>query len=283
MRKLLKLIILSSLLGLMFLSLCAFDKNGQKVFDYANVLSNSDIEEITNAFKARNDAYGLDFVMVTTNDAEGKSAMEYADDFYDQGGFGYDSERSGVLLLIDFDNRQVHISTSGRALEEINDIEIEKILDAAYEYMGDEDYKNVCLAFLDATIYAFTSSDYDDISYSDYMESQPQSDWLSPVFGDSHPDSAAYYFRKPYVSIPVSAIIALILVLIIAHARKAKMTDGNSTYMDKSTLAIRNQSDVFLGRHTVKRRIDKGDGGSHGGSSHMSSGGFSHGGGGRSF
>ena len=283
MKNFIRFSIISSLLICMFLSLCAFDKDAQKVFDYADVLTSGEEEEITNAFKARNDAYGLDFVFVTTNDTQGKGEVQYSDDFYDEGGFGYDENHSGIMLLMDIDNRKVYINTVGSALAEINDVEIEVILDKIFEYMDDEKYKDACLAFLDASIEAYTSSKYDDVNYSDYENSRPQSDWLSPVFGDSNPDSAASYFRKPYVSLPIAAGIALIIVLIIAFARRPKMTAGSSTYMAKNSFSVKHQSDVFLGRHTVTRHIDSGSGGSHGGSSHMSSGGISHGGGGRSF
>lgn len=283
MKKFIRLSTISGLLFCMFLSLCAFDKNAQKVFDYADVLTDSEELEITNAFKARNDVYGLDFVFVTTNDAKGKSSEAYADDFYDQGKFGYDSALSGILLLIDFDNRDVYISSAGEALANINDVEIDMILDSVFEYMDKGDYKQACLAFLDESIDAFNSSEYDNVSKSDYDSTKSQSDWLSPVFGNPNPDSFASYLRKPYIALPIAAAIALIISLIIAFARRPKMTAGNSTYMDRNSFSVKHQSDVFIGRHTITRRIDSGSGGSHGGSSHISSGGISHGGGGRGF
>ena len=42
--------------------------------------------------------YNMDIVIVTTNDAAGKTSREYADDFFDYGGFGVGPDYDGILF-----------------------------------------------------------------------------------------------------------------------------------------------------------------------------------------
>ena len=55
----------------------------------------------------------FDVVVVTKNGLDGKTAQEYADDFFDYNGFGQGEEYDGALLLLDMDSRAFQISTSG--------------------------------------------------------------------------------------------------------------------------------------------------------------------------
>ena len=59
------------------------------VFDEARLLTNEQVLELDKEANILSDKYAMDIVITTTNDAEGKSSMEYADDYFDYGGFGY--------------------------------------------------------------------------------------------------------------------------------------------------------------------------------------------------
>ena len=71
-------------------------------------------EEIASMRKEMN----MDVVIATTDDAEGKSAETYCEDFYINGGFGTGKDYSGVIFLIDMDNREpvsyTHLSRISR-------------------------------------------------------------------------------------------------------------------------------------------------------------------------
>ncbi|MGM9534577.1 MAG: TPM domain-containing protein, partial [Intestinibacter sp.] len=65
---------------------CSVDSSAAKkyVFDKSDLLSNSAIEQLeedANLYST-SDEYGFDMVVVTTDDSEGKTATEYADDYY---------------------------------------------------------------------------------------------------------------------------------------------------------------------------------------------------------
>lgn len=287
MRNFIKLPIILSLLVVMTLSLCAFDDQQQKVYDNANLLTNDEEDLLLEKILDLDYMHDLDIVIVTIDDAEGLTSQEYAENFYADGNFGYDSYRSGSLLLIDMDNRDVYVTTEGNAISEINDAEVEKILDNIFVYLQSEEYYNACDAYLDTLSECYISSDLDNVSREDYLANysttrEEVNDWLSPVFGPVDTSSGAKVLRNPIISGIIAAVISIIIVAIISMKRKTKMTAGNITYMDKDSFTINHRNDVFTGRTTTSHRIDS-DSGSHGGSSHIGGGGMSHGGGGRSF
>lgn len=89
-----------------------------------------------------------DLVIVTITDAGGKSAMAYADDYYDYNGFGVGPNYDGLLLLIDMDNREFFITTTGSAIRLFNDAKIERMLDNIYSYVTKGDYAGGAGVFL---------------------------------------------------------------------------------------------------------------------------------------
>mgnify|MGYP002754776727 FL=1 len=72
---------------------------GTRVFDNANLFSESEKAEIERTVAKVSAKTKLDLVVVTTGSAEGKSSEAYADDFYDAGNYGYGSKLSGALYL----------------------------------------------------------------------------------------------------------------------------------------------------------------------------------------
>ena len=77
------------------------------VEDAAGLLTQEEIDDLQSEAERLYELYGRDVVIVTTNDTDGKSAMEFADDYFDYN--GYSDE--GLLLLVDMGNREWWIST----------------------------------------------------------------------------------------------------------------------------------------------------------------------------
>lgn len=78
----------------------------QRVFDQAGLWNQEEISRLESRIRELRDQMKMDVVLVTTSDAQGKTSRDYADDFYDQGGFGTRKDCSGVLYLIDLDGGQ---------------------------------------------------------------------------------------------------------------------------------------------------------------------------------
>ncbi len=111
-----------------------------RVFDGAGLFSSGEIEELEEVVAEVREEAGFDAAVMTTDDSEGKSARMYAADRYDELGLGEGSDQSGVLYLIDMDNREIYLLTTGEAIRILTDARIETILDAAYEEVADGNY-----------------------------------------------------------------------------------------------------------------------------------------------
>ena len=111
-----------------------------RVFDNASLFSEEDIDKLSEEIQKLQDKTQMDYVIVTTLDADGKTAQDYADDFYDSHDFGMDEEYSGMLYLIDLDNQEIYISTTGKMLRYLTDARIESLLDDAFTQAAEEHY-----------------------------------------------------------------------------------------------------------------------------------------------
>lgn len=231
----------------------ATTKSGETVFDYADLLSETQEEELRE-YAAKYEKYDISVIYLTTDDTGGYSSMTYSDDFYDTHPFLPD----GVLFMIDMDNREVYINTVGKCINWLDD-DIYDILDDTYIYASDGDYFR-CLKE--------TSKQACRI-----IESH-----TNPLIGAIRPSSVV-------LLIALGITVVILIILLIKH-NKANRKIMAERYMG-STFVVNNKDVVYMGcrqeviRGYYEQKSSSGGGG--GGSSHRSSGGVSHGGGGRSF
>ncbi|MBQ3664859.1 MAG: TPM domain-containing protein [Lachnospiraceae bacterium] len=258
------------------------------IYDMAGIYSSEDKSVLSQKCQEVSKKVEIDFVITTTNDTNYTGYVKYADDFMDKNGLGYEDDgrwdKSCVMLLLDFDNQEVYIDTTGFAILCIEDDDIEDILDDIFVYIPDKDYYNASLAFIDSTYRVIVDN---KASYADeYLDEWKNFDGTYASFENTYINvthNAFYRFKKPYVSLFSAMIIAGIVVLIMASGNKSKMTADRRTYMNGRNVRMHFMQDQFLRTTTTRRRINTGSGGSghHGGSHHSSGGGHSHGGGGR--
>ena len=106
MRKILSLLLL--LMLILSLSVPAFSAEEplDYVEDYAGLLTNDEEEELQRWICEYITDLQLDIVIVTTYGTSGKGVQAFADDFYDQNGYGYGPTQSGILLLLDMEARE---------------------------------------------------------------------------------------------------------------------------------------------------------------------------------
>lgn len=232
------------------------------IFDQANLFSDSQKSEIEEKITLFKKDTGMDGAVVTTNDAGGKSAQAYADDFYDQQGFGVGTDHSGFLFLIDMDNRTYYISTMGKMKELLTDSRIEKMLDHAEEDMIDANYHSAALSILK-----------DAINYSNRYQY----------------DTASGEFKRVYKLTPLKTLIAAVVAVIagivsyssVYGSYNLKRSTYKYSYREKGNLNLTQKEDQLIDTFTTTRHIPKPSNNSSGSGNGSSGGG--HGGGGRSF
>lgn len=221
------------------------------VIDMADVLTDNQEESLTSSIKQAVENCKMDIVVVTVEDLEGKSTMEYADDYYDYNGY----KRNGTLLLVHFENGQYArgnswISTSGKAIKAISDENIQNI--------GSNITPNLL------------SGEY-ALAFTRYVESAR---YLIKK-------SSAIDFKSMAVwGVIVGLVVALIVCNVLKNQLKSvKKAADASNYIVDGSLAIAYSYDHFL--YSTVSSVRKQSSSSSGGSStHTSSSGRTHGGGG---
>lgn len=279
-----------SLIAVLVLLFCAAfgasAMNGNLLVDDADVLTEEEEAALLQKLQQVSADYDIDVVVVTTLDAMGKTAEEYADDFYDYGGYGRGENNSGILILADFDNRKIHISTCGDCIKAFDDYEIEAVLDAIWPDIEDGDYAAAFTRFAEEVEWYM----YDWIHTP---EPGPE-----PVPG---PDPSTMTLKEKILyalergalgSVGAGAVSALTATGIMKSKLRSVGSRYNARdYTRSGSLRLTESSDIFLYSHTITHTIPRNDGhsmgggggGGGGGSTHTSSSGVSHGGGGRSF
>lgn len=241
----------------------------EKVYDFAELLTEYEEEQIYNKINEYINNYDMDLVVVTINDNPRYSAQKYADDFYDYNSFGKNEYRDGILFLIDMDTREFYISTTGEAIRMYDDNRIEGLLDYVESYIKNGNYYEAIISFVEKA---------GNYAYSGIPSSNKNS-----YIGEN---GDIYYIKKInyFIAIFISAIITFIVTIILVNKNKMiKKATNASLYVNNSGINITERQDNFLTTHTTSITLSSSSGGSGGSSTHSSSSGSSHGGGGRSF
>ena len=95
--------------------------SSDNVIDTLNYLTQEEVNSLQSTIEEIQDSKNLDLVVVITDNVEGKTSRDYADDYYDYNGYGLDSSYSGALLLVNMYDRETWISTTGRAIDILTD------------------------------------------------------------------------------------------------------------------------------------------------------------------
>lgn len=248
------------------------DAPAERVYDYADVLTDQEEEKLRRHIAETEKSLGIDIVLVTIDySVEGKEAMEQhglrssdwernmrdiADDFWDYNRYGYNKgfEGDGVLLLHNWYPGQngEHLSTSGKVEMAFSMGDINRVLDAVDAYYDTDPYR-AYMAYVDA---------------------------VKRLMGNSLPD------------IPWAAVIFMPIVIAVVYGlghinqKKAQKTTGVTTYVAGGKPQLKDSTDTFIRKNVVTRKIETGGGGAArsgggGGGHHRSSSGASHGGGSR--
>jgi predicted kinase len=100
---------------------------------------------------------------------------DYADDFYDNGGYGMGPDYSGMLILLDMNNRAIWLSTGGVMIEYINDMREEAILDRAYDHLSYGGYASGVQAALERVEYCRALAEEQECLHAPYPFADPYS------------------------------------------------------------------------------------------------------------
>ena len=233
-----------------------------KVYDGAGLFNAEQIATLSKTAQEISKQQQIDLVIVTVNSTEGKSAMAYADDFYDYNGFGYGPNASGLLLLIDMEERILWITTTGEAIDLFNDSAIDTVLDAVYDSASSGNFYNAGRTFL---------SQADSHISSERLAQLPLHKRFSVI---------ERLLFSILIGFGVAALVMFVMVK--RHRRSLALPPAAHTYLQDGREQFTKKEDVFINTRTSSVPIpSKTSGG--GTSTHRGSSGTRHGGGGRKF
>jgi len=241
-----------------------------KVYDYADILTSSEEEELQLLANKYIDKYNMDMVLVTVKEHNKIDTKEYAQDFYDYNGFGIGDTNDGLIFVIDlsFGYTDIYIATTGEAIRVYDDYRINSMLDniAFYKDFG---YYDMFESFI---------NDSDKFAMMGVAESNINT--VIDKFGNLVRKKRIHWIPITIISLIVSGIVLLIFIF---KNRMVKKSINATYYLDEGSVNINVRKDRYITSHTTSVRINNSSssGGIGGSSISRGSSGISHGGGGR--
>lgn len=253
---------------------------GNMVVDQAGLFSNAEIQQMEAIITSIRETYQIDAVVLTSNQVGYNNTQDYADLFYENGGYGIGEDDAGILYLIDMDNRVPCISTTGVMIDYITDYRLEELLDCGYDELTRGDYGGSALAVL---------SRVEDFLREGRQEGSFRYD------AQTGQRLSGLYNKLTAGEMLLGAVAGLVVSLVMFSSVNGSYNlkgNGRARTGGVADCTLTKDEEVFLRQNVVRtRRPTNTGGGSSGGRSggmgssvHRSSSGMSHGGGvGRKF
>lgn len=243
----------------------------ERVFDEASLFSDSEKLEMNEKIKWLSDQLEIDIVIVTTNDNQGKSTKQFAEDFYYDHDIGYDTTEDEILYLLNMDDREVYISTGGIVRDVISDWQVEEILDVVYIHLTEEQYSNSVFAFLEEVERRMVASS------NLYENGGTAGD--SGVIVHEEVNGEVSFWQESLIYLAISVVVGGITVGVMAMYNRGRLTVNERTYLDWDSFVITRKVDRHYNTIVTQQKIQRNHSSGGGGSSFR--GGL--GGGGRKF
>ena len=277
MKRLFSILLLFPILLSLSLAALASENNIPYVIDNADLLTAEEESMLDQHIRSYQAELQLDIVIVSTYGTDGKGVQAYADDFYDENGYGCGSSNSGILLLIDMESREWYMSTCGDAIYIFTDYGLDELGQTILPWLSDGEYYRAFLAWLSALP-----------SYVKAYNNRSPIDGFVPPDEYESPNGEEIYYYDDHVGIPVRpfpiglivGLVAAVITILVMRSQMntAKLQKSAANYLKDGSFHLRRRSDMFL-YSRVSRRAKPKENTSGGGSSvHRSSGGVSHGG-----
>lgn len=237
-----------------------------RLVDNADVLNDSEEKRLLEQLDEISKRQNFDVVIVTVNSLDGKSPMNYADDFYDYNGYGMGANNDGVLLLVSMRERDWWMSTTGYGITAITDAGIDYISGQFLKYLSNDDYAEAFDTFAKLCDQFVTQAKIGE-----------------PYDVHNMPKKPFAIFLNLFIAVAAGIVLSLIIVLIMRSKMKTVSRKPiASDYIKQGSMIINQSRDLFLYTHLDKTEIPK-ESSSEGSSTHTSSSGTTHGGGGGKF
>jgi len=118
-----------------------------RVVDNAGLLSAAEAASLRQLADTVSLTYNFDLVIVTENDIGYANTRDYADNFFDNNGYGLGQNRDGCLFLLVMETREYWFSMAGRGIRIFNGASADKLENDMLNYLRNGYYYNAFAAF----------------------------------------------------------------------------------------------------------------------------------------
>ena len=126
------------------LTLTAYASSNHLVDD-AGLLTDTEAANLEAKLSQISDRHNVDIVIVAVDSTDGKSPMDFADDYYDYNGYRAD----GILLLVSMEDSDWWVSTTGYGITAITDAGLDYMSDRFVPYLSDGEFAQAFEKFAD--------------------------------------------------------------------------------------------------------------------------------------
>lgn len=272
------------------LSICVFAVG---VVDNAELLTASEEAALEERIEEIRNFYNYDVAILTVTSLDGKDVLTYADEYYDDNGYGVGSDKDGMIFVIGMNEREFATSTCGSGIYFFSDYTLDNIHDNIVSYLSSGEYYKAFDEYLNQVSFVLYSAHDEKADVSDDYAPAPvingNYDEIIYIYDDGIEKDAGFYVTFEVIAILISLLIGFIVVSIMKSPMKnVGLQKDADAYTGTDDLKLTRRIDNFLYSNVSKTRIETnnnssrpGSGSSFGGghsTTRMSSGGTMHGG-----
>lgn len=211
----------------------AFD-NSLKVYDYAQVLTEKEENNLKTKINKYMNKYNIDMVIVTVKYYTQSTLDEYMNLFYNKNDFGIGNNKDGIILVLDLKNSydNIGIQTFGRTVNFYSQNELENI---SNEINKEKGYYQKLNKFIDGS--------------NEYIDN------FDNIYIGDHNILASVNWLEIII---LSSIIPTIIIIIgLLKSKNVKKECNDNYYIKKDSVVINKKSDKFITTNTKKERLNR--------------------------
>ncbi|MCF3944966.1 TPM domain-containing protein [Oceanobacillus alkalisoli] len=252
-------------IGFFFLLTPTVFADVKRIYDEADLLGAEQIQHLEEQAASYFSEWSTDFIIVTTNDTEGKSLMSYTQDVSDDLAEELNRAEDNMVILTIYiessEDREAYIAAFGKGKEYVDNARVQLILDHIIPPLSDDDYFGAFELFFEKS--------------AEYLNIRP----------GVNPESL---LLNTYVQLAVAIGLGGIIVFFMAYSSGGRSTVTSGTYLNRNNSQIVRKHDRYLRKTVTRKRKPSnnnrgGGSGFSGGGGGVTRAGRSHSGGGRKF
>jgi len=231
------------------------------VCDTCGLLTDEEAEELESRAEDYSSLYGCEIILVTVDGTQGYSVDSFSEAVYQEYGYGWGAEKSGVLLLLSLSGRDYDLAAYGYGNTAFTDYGKERLMDGVLPYLADDDWYGGFSRYIEL------SADF----LRQARDGRPVDSYGWSV---SSRGSFAFSTKALIWSLLLGLVAALIVTAVLKGRMKSAVLQKKADNYRSGDLRLEAQEDRFLRRDVTRIRRTESSGGGRGTS--VRSSGFSH-------